>query len=49
MGVMGNSYAEKMMENAKIRHRKFKMKKSEDVVEKRLSRSSEYDIIDIKE
>jgi phosphopantetheine adenylyltransferase len=49
MGVTSDSYVEKMMENAKIRHRKFRTKKSDDVIKKSLGRSRKYDIINIKE
>jgi hypothetical protein len=49
MGVTSDSYVEKMMENAKIRHKKFRTKESDNVIKKSLGRSNEYDIIDIKE
>ena len=48
MRVTSNSYSEKMMEKAKIRHRKFRTKESDDVVKKGLGRGSEYDVIDIQ-
>jgi hypothetical protein len=49
MRVMSNSYVEKMMENAKIRHRKLRAKESDDMMKESWCRGSEYDIINIKE
>ena len=48
MRVTRNNYSKEMMELAKVRHRKFRTKESDDVVKKGLGRGSEYDVIDIE-
>jgi hypothetical protein len=49
MRVMSDSDVEKMMKNAKIRHRELKAKKSDDMMKKSRCGCCEYDIINIKE
>jgi hypothetical protein len=46
--VMSDSNVEEMMKNTKIRHRKFRAKKSDNMMKKSRCGGCKYDIINIK-